>query len=443
MIGLILFAIKNNLDRYVAAHFFHKNWTIYSYWFPLGQLATINTLSGNDLRFLLGMLLLALPFIWLGVTLSVKRLRSAALPLWLVIFFFVPFVNLLFLIFLCLAPEGPRVSKPDAQGRNKFLERVIPQGRLGSAVMSLLLTLPFGFALTYFSTNHLKSYGWGLFLALPFDMGQCSSLIYGYRQSRTMEGSIAVALTTVTLLGIGLLGLAVEGLVCILMAAPIAMLMAVFGALIGHSFQAWNRSQSPAMMSALLLAMPFFLSSEYLTRPQPRTFQVQSEILVNASPEVVWREVVAFAEIPPPREMLFKAGIAYPIRAEILGHGAGATRRCIFSTGAFVEPIEVWDEPRLLKFSVSENPPSLHELSPYGHIEPAHLRGYFVSSKGQFLLTELPGGKTRLTGSTWYSSALWPEEYWKLWSDYIIHRIHLRVLEHIRRQAEKDHPTRS
>jgi len=26
--------------------------------------------------------------------------------------------------------------------------------------------------------------------------------------------------------------------------------------------------------------------------------------------------------------------------------------------------------------------------------------------------------------------------YWHLWSDYILHRIHLRVLEHIRTQAE-------
>src|SRR2546430_5741809 len=38
--------------------------------------------------------------------------------------------------------------------------------------------------------------------------------------------------------------------------------------------------------------------------------------------------------------------------------------RSVFSTGPFVEPIEVWDEPRLLKFGVTANPAPLDELTP-------------------------------------------------------------------------------
>jgi hypothetical protein len=141
-------------------------------------------------------------------------------------------------------------------------------------------------------------------------------------------------------------------------------------------------------------------------------------------------------EIPPPTELLFRSGIAYPIRAEISGHGPGSIRQCIFSTGPFVEPIQVWDEPRLLRFGVTAIPAPLEVLSPYGHIEPRHLRGYFTSEKGQFLLTPLPSGGTRLQGTTWYRNAIWPSAYWRLWSDYIIHRIHLRVLNHIKQEVE-------
>src|SRR5258708_23553608 len=108
---------------------------------------------------------------------------------------------------------------------------------------------------------------------------------------------------------------------------------------------------------------------------QSPTFEVRPAIEVNAPPEKVWNQVVAFAEIPPPTELLFRAGIAYPIRAEISGHGVGAVRHCIFSTGPFLEPIEVWDEPRLLKFGVTANPAPLNELSPYRDIQPPHLRG--------------------------------------------------------------------
>ncbi len=35
---------------------------------------------------------------------------------------------------------------------------------------------------------------------------------------------------------------------------------------------------------------------------------------------------------------------------------------------------------------------------------------------------------------------MWPVAYWQLWSDYIIHRIHTRVLNHIKRNAEAQRP---
>jgi hypothetical protein len=186
----------------------------------------------------------------------------------------------------------------------------------------------------------------------------------------------------------------------------------------------------------LVLLTPGFYAIEHFTRPQPGVFEVKSSIEIDAPPQKVWDKVVAFTEIPPPKESLFRAGIAFPIRAEITGHGPGAVRHCVFSTGPFVEPITVWDEPRLLRFTVTASPAPLNELTPYGHIEPQHLHGYFESHQGQFRLTELPGGGTWVEGTTWYSHSMWPETYWQWWSNYVIHRIHLRVLEHIRAEAE-------
>jgi hypothetical protein len=187
----------------------------------------------------------------------------------------------------------------------------------------------------------------------------------------------------------------------------------------------------------VILATPAVFGIEHAAALEPPTLLVRTAIEVDASAQTVWDHVVSFAEIPPPDELLFRAGIAYPIRAEITGRGAGAVRRCVFSTGAFVEPIEVWDEPRLLRFGVTENPAPMSEMTPYGRIHPPHLEGYFLSRRGQFSLTELPGGRTRLEGSTWYTNAMRPAGYWRLWSDFIIHRIHLRVMRHIRDEAER------
>jgi hypothetical protein len=227
------------------------------------------------------------------------------------------------------------------------------------------------------------------------------------------------------------------GLICIVMAAPIAVGLAALGGMLGHTIQAthWMSRQSRSVLSVILLFLPAAFGAERVAQREPPKFVVQTAIEVNAPPTEVWRQVVTFLEIPPPTELLFRSGIAYPIRAEISGQGPGAIRRCMFSTGAFVEPIEVWDEPRLLSFDVAL-PAPLNELTPYGHIEPRHLPGYFESEHGQFYLTALPGGKTRLEGATWFRNAIWPVGYWRIWSDYIVHRIHLRVLEHIKTEVE-------
>ena len=111
-------------------------------------------------------------------------------------------------------------------------------------------------------------------------------------------------------------------------------------------------------------------------------------------------------------------------------------RHCNFTTGSFVEPITTWNEPHLLQFDVLEQPQPLKEIS-FWDIDAPHLHDYFVSKKGEFRLTKLKNGNTLLKGTTWYYHNIRPEFYWKLWSNYIIHKIHFRVLDHIKRNSEK------
>lgn len=168
----------------------------------------------------------------------------------------------------------------------------------------------------------------------------------------------------------------------------------------------------------------------------PPVFEVRTEVTIASAPERIWKHVIAFPDLPEPEEWYFRAGLAYPKRAWVDGSGPGATRYCEFSTGPFVEPIEVWDAPNLLRFRVTENPAPMQEWSPYAQMLPEHLHGYMISKQGQFRLTRLAENRTLLEGTTWYQHGLWPAEYWRWWSDAVIHRIHLRVLNHIRELAE-------
>lgn len=272
-----------------------------------------------------------------------------------------------------------------------------------------------------------QTYGLALFLASPFLMGfngvvAASAAAPASRRTDLGLAALCGAAPFALALAIG-----VEGFICVAMALPLSVPLAMLGGLVAHRFS--ERRGLASMMLAPLLA-----GSEAHLAPPPRIHPITTSIEIDAPPSAVWKHVVSFTELPPPDEWIFRAGVAYPIRAEIEGAGPGAIRRCVFSTGPFVEPITEWDEPRRLAFSVTAQPPTMRELSPYD-IEPPHLEGYFVSQRGQFELVPLPGNRTRLEGTTWYSNRMWPGLYWRLWSDHIIHKIHLRVLQHIRERT--------
>lgn len=273
-------------------------------------------------------------------------------------------------------------------------------------------------------------YGWTLFLVIPSCVGAIASAIV-----RPATGAEAVKLGFIT----GLLGcclfllLGAEGVLCIAMSLPVVVPLTVLGSWLAYEIGNGRDTQTGIAMTLLLpLSLWFDVSAK------PPVFAVRTAMVVNAPPEQVWKHVVAFSEIPEPDNWLFHTGLAYPKRARIEGSGPGAVRYCDFSTGTFVEPIDVWDEPHRLAFRVASIPPPMVETSLYGRIYPKHLSGYFVSRHGEFRLTSLAPGRTLLVGSTWYSHGLWPAEYWRWWSDAIIHRIHLRVLNHIKALAERE-----
>jgi uncharacterized membrane protein YhaH (DUF805 family) len=435
--GVCLAILKYNVDRILVAVTSEKRLSPLTYWMP-GDLFGVFPLSGERAQSALLLVLVALPFVWTGVALTLRRTRDAGMPGGGVLLFFVPVVNLCFFAILCVLPSKLGEAGT-GRSRGRTLDRWIPEGTLGSAAFSLLLVLPITAGLAWLSTQALKEYGWGLFVGLPFFLGLASAVIHGYRHPRSFWSCVAVAAVATVLLAGLLVGLAFEGVICILMATPIAFVLALLGATIGYLIQRRRAGGRDAatVVPSLALLLPGVFGLEHLSAREPPMREIRSEVLVDAPPECVWRHVVAFAELPPPTEFLFRAGVAYPLRAEIDGTGPGAVRHCVFSTGPFIEPIEVWDEPRWLEFTVSAQPPSMRELSPYPEITPPHLEHFLESHRGRFLLEPVDDGRTRLVGTTWYTNRMWPSAYWGVLSDEIIHRIHMRVLEHIRRRSEK------
>lgn len=315
------------------------------------------------------------------------------------------------------------------------IEKILPTDDKKRKWISVGLTAIISGLLTLWGIYGIGQYGIALFILTPLFIGAGSTILYGLKNEITYKQAWQIGFLTLGVYTAGLLIFAIEGVICIAMAAPIGLLLTWVGSLIGYTIINKTPNNSPTTMLILIGIIPTMAFIE--KDNEPTLTSVVTFIEINADPKTVWKNVVEFPQLDEPTEFIFKTGIAYPIDAKIEGTGVGAIRHCNFTTGSFVEPITVWDEPRLLKFDVVEQPEPMKELS-FWDIDAPHLHDYFVSKQGQFKLTELPNGNTLLEGTTWYYHNIRPTFYWQLWSDHIIHKIHERVLTHIKKNAENE-----
>lgn len=293
-----------------------------------------------------------------------------------------------------------------------------------------------GFGAAVYGIRAFERYALVLFIGVPILVSFLSAFCTSYRRDVTFGKTYWTAIVSQLALGLMILLVAMDGLICLLMALPLAMIASVIGALIGNAVGASFSKGGTTLVPLLAVVMfPGLVAFEGGTPFAPPLRQVVTRVEIDAPIARAWEVVVAFPKITSEPAWIFKAGIACPIEARIDGAGEGAIRYCTFSTGDFVEPITRWEAPHLLAFDVTSSPAPMDEFSPYEHVDAAHLHGHLRSERGQFRLIE-KDGKVILEGTTWYRHEMAPQWYWGNISDAIIHQIHHRVLDHIKVVAE-------
>ncbi len=424
--GVGLMVLKYGIDALLIWRFAGRVWTPLNYLSPL--LSTRAELLRGAPTWLLPLLVaIALPFLWIGVSMTMRRAVDAGASPWIALVFFVPAFNYVLMLLYSILPSHPNVKWPFA-ARPETVD-----DRLKSAMLGVAATLAITLLTVGMGVYLRRSYSAGLFLGVPFTVGYISSYIYNYGHERPAGQSIVIALASVTMAAGALVLFALEGSVCTVLALPLALAIAFPGAVLGRIIA--RRGVHASTGAGMALVVPLFIGIE--PRTAAPTHEVVTVVEIAAPPEVVWRHVVTFPDLPPPTERLFRAGVAAPLRARIEGTGVGAIRYCDFTTGSFVEPITAWQENQLLAFDITAQAPPMTELSPYGEIHPPHLDGYFRATHGEFRLTPLPGGRTRLEGRTDYVVDMFPQVYWTVPARAIVTAIHARVLHHIQTLAEE------
>jgi hypothetical protein len=282
----------------------------------------------------------------------------------------------------------------------------------------------------------LGSYGWGLFVLTPFMVGVTTSYVANRRALLPEGHTWRVVLAAAGLGCLSLVLLALEGIVCILMAAPLGAVVAVAGGELGRAIaRSRHRDGATPLVSIAILPAVFMLEA---AMPPSVTMTTQDTIDISAPPAEVWRALTSSSDIGPGPGLVFRAGLAYPIRGRILSEGVGAERLGQFSTGTARERITDWVPGRKLAFAVLTQPPAMAEFSPFDEVHAPHVRGYFETKSTSFELRPLPGGRTELVASGSHVLRLDPVLYWEPMARWTIHQNTRRVLQHIRDVSQKE-----
>ncbi|WP_123040526.1 SRPBCC family protein [Cohnella candidum] len=214
-----------------------------------------------------------------------------------------------------------------------------------------------------------------------------------------------------------------EGVNCLIIVAPLIYTFLMLGILFGHYM--FKRNKNTLNIGILAVFMSVFVANLAMTSPSDGL--ATDKIVIKASPEKVWQNVVSFPAIDAePTYWLFKIGLPSPVQSVAEGNYVGASRQCIFSNGAvFEERIVEYEPNKKLTFEITKQP------------DDPEIIGHLNLLKGQFILEDNGDGTTTLIGNSWYDLKIKPSQYFDVWTQSVIRNVHVVVMEHIKQLSEQ------
>lgn len=392
---------------------------------PLRRLALMSDLSAFAAAAGFGWSLL---IAWGLALLSFRRARWSGAGYPLAALAIVPGVQVAAILLLALLPHFK--TKPQAPLGTDLetgmdVAHVI-QGVLAGVAIIVLAVLV--------SAVTFGAYGWGLFVMTPLLVGMTTGYLANRRTIMSGRRTTLVVLAAAALGTVALVMVALEGAMCILLAAPLGAAVAALGGAIGRAFARATTYGGRPLMSVALLPALFALEA---AMPPAIPIASQATIDIDASPFAVWDRLVSSDPIGSGPGLVGATGLAYPIRGRLVGTGVGAIRLGEFSTGIAREQVTTWMPGRELAFVVLHQPPAMEEMSPYRRVHSPHVSDYFDTGETRFSLEPLPGGGTRVRIAAHHMLRIDPALYWEPVARLAIGLNFSRVLEDIKAKAEQ------
>ena len=235
-----------------------------------------------------------------------------------------------------------------------------------------------------------------------------------------------------------------EGGVCTVMAAPLFLIIAPFGAMWSGNNRRAARlrgEEGMTLRSVAWLALPAVAMPLQQQFPLPLPLAdtvVASTVVIAAPPAKVWNHLIEVRHIRAAElGWTFSqnvAGVPKPTDARLDRHGVGGVRHVRWGPGvAFDEVVTRWQPGRDLAWRFA------FPAGGFGkgfdeHVDPDS--DYLKVADGSYRLDPLPGDRTRLTLTTHYRVRTALNAYCDLWGRVFVGDFHANVLRVIKGRAE-------
>lgn len=362
---------------------------------------------------------------WLLTLMSFKLAQRTNRGFVLAVLSVVPVVQLGAILLNAVLPAGDAVD--DIEQSRATSAKNVTMGLIAGIALVVLAVL--------ISAVTFGAYGWGLFVMTPFLVGMTSGYLVNEQSDLGASTTMKLAIAAAGLGSLALVVLALEGLVCIILAAPLAIPLVMLGGVLGRQLAIARHDRRNPLVSVAILPMIFMLEA---AMPPEAPIVTQYEIEIAAPAERVWQALISSEPIAPAPGLPALAGLAYPIKGTLKGEGLGATRTGTFSTGTATEVVTEWKPNKLLAFCVEDEAPAMEEMSPYRRVHAPHVEGYFITGETRFVLVPLSGNRTRLKIASQHLLRIDPVPYWEPIARLAIHENVSRVLADIKVKSELD-----
>jgi hypothetical protein len=234
-----------------------------------------------------------------------------------------------------------------------------------------------------------------------------------------------------------------EGLICVIMLAPVMMILSSLGGLLALGVRRAMGRDGQLRCATLVALFPFLAAPvEQLRSQADEVLEVHNVIEVAATPDRVWQEIRSVPRITEAEHSaswLHRMGFPRPVEAVLQGEGVGSVRIAQFERGlVFVERVTEWQESKRLAFTIRADTANIPAKTLDEHVKVGG--PYFDVLDGAYEIEAGEDGRLRLhlssrqrlsTRFNWYAS---------IWTGGVMSELQTYILRIVKRRAESDAP---